>query len=281
MAAGDLVQHMPGVEDLLIGGADLGAGRRGHPRRGDGLDGVHVALAAARLLQVRLEEEGQLAVYPSALVVQLLELGEPGPRVGAPVLQRALAQPCREVGIPGHVPGVQQAEGDLEVIAGHPARLRDGAHRVVQARAGIPDGVPDPVGYRGDAVPAIVQQQHVEVASGEQFLAAVPADGDERHSGLGPEHPGQPAIGFGRPSASVGRVRGHHAHQVPRLSARAGNGHARGTGPPITVLRGIYRAPRVKWRQRRARRCERGRPSRPERSKPSRHRSAPSARPSR
>ena len=46
-AAGDLMQHVPGVENLLIGGPYLRAGRRRDPRRGDGLDGVHIALAAA------------------------------------------------------------------------------------------------------------------------------------------------------------------------------------------------------------------------------------------
>ncbi len=45
--AGDLVQHVAGVHDLLVGRPDLGSWRRGDPGRRDGLDGVHVPLAAA------------------------------------------------------------------------------------------------------------------------------------------------------------------------------------------------------------------------------------------
>ena len=46
-AAGDLVQHVPGIEDLLVGSPDLRAGGGADPGGGDGLDGVHVPLAAA------------------------------------------------------------------------------------------------------------------------------------------------------------------------------------------------------------------------------------------
>ena len=219
---GDLVQHVAGVQDLLVGGPDLGPGRGRDPRGGDRLDGVHVPLPAARLLQVGLEQVGELAVEPGPLLVQPLELGQPGPGVGPPVLERALAQPRGQVRVARDVPGVQQPEGDLEVAAGHPPGLRHGPHGVVELRARVPDRVPDPVGDPGDAVPAVVQHQHVEVAAGEQFLAAVAADRDQGHAGLGAQHPGQPAIGFSCPSAAISRERSHHAHQVvPRMiSAR-------------------------------------------------------------
>ena len=215
---GDLVEHVARVQDLLVGGPDLRPGGGRDPRRRDRLDGVHVPLPAARLLQIRLEQVGELAVEPGALLVQRLQLGQPGPGVGPPVLERALAEPRRQVRVARDVPGVQQPEGDLEIAAGHPSGLRHGPHGVVEPRARVPDRVPDPVGDPGDAVSAVVQHQHVEIAAGEQFLAAVAADRDQGHAGLGPQHPGQPAIGFSCPSAAISRERSHHAHQVvPRM----------------------------------------------------------------
>ena len=214
---GDLVQHMACVEDLLIGGAYSRARRGRDPGRGDRLDRVHVPLPAARFLEVRLQQEGELAVQPGSLVVQFLELGEPGPGVAPPVFEGALAQPGGQVGVARDVPGVEQPEGDLEVAAGHPSGLRHGPHRVVKPGAGVPDRVPDPVSDLGDAVSAVMQQEHVKIAAGEQFLAAVAANSDEGDAGLRPQHPGQPAIGFCSPSATISRERGHDSHQVPRV----------------------------------------------------------------
>src|SRR3984957_15320471 len=232
---GDLVEHVAGIQDLLVGGPDLGPGGGRDPGGGDRLDGVHVPLPAARLLQIRLEQVGELAVEPGPLLVQPLELGQPGPGVGPPVLERALAEPRRQVRVARDVPGVQQPEGDLEIAPGHPPGLRHGPHGVIEPGARVPDRVPDPVGDPGDAVPAVVQHQHVEVAAGEQFLAAVAADRDQGHAGLGPQHAGQPANGFSCPSAAISRERSHHAHQVaPRNDQRApASGHARGTGLSI------------------------------------------------
>ena len=61
---GDLVEHVARVQDLLVGGPHLRPGRGRDPRRRDRLDGVHVPLPAARLLQIRLEQVRELAVEP-------------------------------------------------------------------------------------------------------------------------------------------------------------------------------------------------------------------------
>ena len=68
-ATGHIVQRVPGVEYLLVRGAHLRAGRGRHPGGRDRLDRVHVSQPAAGLLQVGLEQEGQLAVVLGALVV--------------------------------------------------------------------------------------------------------------------------------------------------------------------------------------------------------------------
>ena len=213
--AGDLVQHVTRVKHLLVGGPHLGSGGRGDPGRRDRLDGVHVALPAPALLEVGLKQEGQLAVEPRPLLVQRLELGQPGPGVGPPVLQGALAQPRRQVRVAPDVPGVQQPKGHLEVIAGHPSRLRHGPHGMVKPRAGVPDRVPDPVRDPRDAIPAVMEHQHVKIAAGKQFLAAVTANRDQSHTRLGTEHARQPAIRFSCPSAAISRVRSHHVTRSP------------------------------------------------------------------
>jgi len=157
----------------------------------------------------------ELAVQAGTFLVQPPELGEPGPGVAAPVLERTLAQPRGQVGVARDVPGVQQSQRDLEVVAGHAPGLRDGPDGVVQPGTGVPHRVPDPVSDLGDAFPAVVQQEHVKIAAGQQLFAAVAANGDEGYAGFSPQHPGQPAVRLCSPSATISRERGHDTHQVP------------------------------------------------------------------
>ena len=86
--------------------------------------------------------------------------------------------------VPGHMAGVEQAQGNFEVFPGHLAGLAGGAHGVIQPGAGIPDRVPDPVGHGRDALPAVMQQQHIEVTAGQQFPAPVAAHRDQCDTGL-------------------------------------------------------------------------------------------------
>jgi len=131
-APGGLVQRVPDVEDLLVGGAHLGPGRGRHPGGGHRLYRVHVPQPAPGLLQVRLEQEGQLAVGPCALVVSVAQFGQPDRGGRAPVLKRARPQPLGQVRVARHVPGGQQPERDLQVGARHPPGLRHGPYRVVE-----------------------------------------------------------------------------------------------------------------------------------------------------
>jgi hypothetical protein len=177
---------------------------------------VHVAQAAAGFLQVRFEQEGQFAEEPGPLVVQFAQLGQPGPGRGPPVLQRPLAQLHGQAGVTGHVPGVEQPERDLEVGPRHPAGLGHGPDRVIQARARVPDRIPDPVGDAGDPVPPGVQQQHVQVTAGQQFPAAVSPHRHQGDPGFGAEQARQPPVGFRAPAGTIGRERRHQGHWVPR-----------------------------------------------------------------
>jgi len=103
------------------------------------------------------------------------------------------------------VPRVQQSECDLQVAARHPASLRNRPHGMVKMGTGIPDGIPDTVGDLGDAVPAVMQQQHVKVTTGQQFLAAVAAHRDQGNTGLSAQHSGQPSVCFCSPPATISR----------------------------------------------------------------------------
>ena len=74
---GDLVQRVPGVKNLLVSRADLGARRGRHPCGRHRLDRVHIPQSAPGFLQVGLQQEGKLATGPGALVVRSVQLGQP------------------------------------------------------------------------------------------------------------------------------------------------------------------------------------------------------------
>ena len=207
-----------------------GPGPGRHPRGRDGLDGVHVAQPAAGLLEVGLEQESQLAAALGSFHVQGLQFGQPGAGRGPPVLQGPEAQRVGEVGVARDMPGVQQPEDYFEVGLGHPAGFRRGAHRVIEAGAGVPDRIPDPVGHRRDPGPPVVQQQHIEIAAGQQLTTPVPAHGDQGDPGFRAQQGRQPAVGFRTPPGAVGGERcqgrsvglltgrgcGHHNCPTPR-----------------------------------------------------------------
>jgi len=184
----------------------------------DGLDRVHVPQAAPGLLEVGLEQEGQLAEDPGPFVMQIAQVGEPGAGRRPPILQGALAQLSRQGGIARDVPGAEQPEGDLDVRSCDPAGLGDGPHRMVQPRPGVPDRVPDPVRDRRDALPAGVQQENVEVAARQQFPATVATHRDQGHAWLGAQHAGQPPIRLCSPTSTIRSERRHQSHRVPRTA---------------------------------------------------------------
>ncbi len=154
------------------------------------LDGVHVAQPSPGHLEVGFEQERELTVVLGALGTGSVQFGEADRCLLAPVGERTRSQALGQVRVAGHVPRVEQPERDLQVTLGYPPRLRHGADRMIELRAGIPDRVPDPVRDRGDAVPAVVQQQHVQVAAWQQFPPAVSAHRDESHARLSTEQAG-------------------------------------------------------------------------------------------
>lgn len=208
---------MQGVTDVEKAPAGVGealARGVGEPGGGDGAQRGGVAQAAAGLLEVGFEEELQLALALGALGAQLLEFGETFRRLVAPVGEDGRAQSCGEAEVAGEVPGVQQPELDLEVLARGLACLGGRTDGVVEVEAEVPDRIPDAVGqggHRAGIGAAVVQEQQVEVAARGELAAAVAADGDERDAaqlvGARVEQTGQPVVGqFGEGRTAAART---------------------------------------------------------------------------
>ena len=243
-------------------GADARPWPRGsHPRGGDRVDRVGIAQAAPGLLEVGLEQERELAAALRALGVQRLELGQPGAGRHPPVRQHAERSSAVSVGVTGDVPGVEEAQRGAQVARGATSRPSRGVRTAWSRR--VPESQ---IGYQirsasmEMSAPPGVQEQHVEVAAGQQLAAAVPADGHQGHAGLAAEQRSQPAVGLGGTPGTISAERDSPA--VPSWRARPGPGRPAVREPPGRVHR-----------------CARARPRPPGRTRPFHPRSGRSAPP--
>jgi hypothetical protein len=184
-----LAEHVLPAIGPVPGKADHGAGQ--HRR----LQGVDVSEAPTTLLELGLQEEGDLAERPVAGVHLLGQRRQPSGRALPPSLPDPLRQPCGQGWVPRHEAGIEQSEGRLQVLAGHGHGLLHRSHAVVQADPRVPHGVPEALGHRLHVLDALVDEEHVEVAAGAQLSAAVPADGDDGDALLRAEQPREPPVG--------------------------------------------------------------------------------------
>jgi hypothetical protein len=157
-------------------------------QRGEGRDGAHdddVAQPAMALLEVGLEEEGDITRGGAPLGHLQLEQGEV--LGGEPV---APGGPClheERLGHPVLSPDeatIEEAEGDPGVICCRAQDLRGPAHRVIEVHALVPHRVPDAVSDSLDVAVAVVDEHHVEVAVRAQRAASVAAHCDQRQMSL-------------------------------------------------------------------------------------------------
>ena len=164
--AGDDVHGVAHVEQLLVRRVDRAVGPVGEPRGGQGAQDGHVAQAAPGLLEVGLEQVGEVALAVVALGDLLLQLRQPGAGVGPPVVGHRGLGRLDDVLLAGDEADVEQSDGGRQVGAGHGAALVDGAHAVVELHALVPDRVPEPVGQSGEVTraqrPRLVQQDEVD-----------------------------------------------------------------------------------------------------------------------
>ncbi len=195
------VQGVAGVQEPQVGGADHRAQRVGDPGVRDRPQDAHVAQAAAGLLEVALQQEGELAVGLPAGGRHFAQGGQVTHRRPPPLVHGAGDEAVGDRLVAGDVPGVEQTEGDLDVVVGDGQRLGQRADGVVQAQPGVPDRVPDAGGELVHAGDAAVQQDQVEVAVRGALPAAETADGDERDTGrgVGREQRAQPGVDGVRP----------------------------------------------------------------------------------
>ena len=150
-APGHDVDRIAHVEEETGCRVDASAVRLvGEPCLGQRPEHRHVAQPTVGLLQVRLDGLGQLTVTLVPGRDRVEELGKATSRVTSPVVGHGRPGCRDEFGIAGQRGEVQQSDGCGEVGRRNLAALGDGAHAVVQAHPGIPDGIPDAVRERGE-----------------------------------------------------------------------------------------------------------------------------------
>ena len=273
-AAGDDVDGVTDVEEVPVRRVDLPVRPVGEPGPGERPEHRHVPQAAAGLLQVRLDQMGQLPVPGVPRGHRLGELGQPGPQSGAPVLVDGRPGRRDELRVAGEIPQVEQADRRCEVGLGDLPALGDGADGVVQAGLGVPHRVPDPVG-KGDDLGGrqrrrVMDEDEVEVTERTAVAPRKAAHGGQREPGsvsvadcLTP-HLGYPRLEVCRQPLAT-RLAGTGDGEV------AGAGEVEPTGvqvPPTARLRG-HRA--------HVHRCGRARRPPPGRPRPCHRRSVRSA----
>jgi hypothetical protein len=239
------VQLDPGGQQRLVRRFEGGGVALDHDRLGQlgPADGVHVAQAAAPLLEVGLEEEGDLALLGMAGAHPPADVGQPALRALAPQGQGPLVQDGGQLAVAGQAPRREQRRGRVEIARGQGQRLAGGAHGVPELEAGVPHRVPDALGGGADVDAGLVQEEHVDVAAGRQLAPAVAPDGQEGHAGG---------------AAGVGEQLGHpRVGDVAQLAAQrhAGPGGVGDDGVAVGSEGGHGSGRPVRGRRRRTRRC--------------------------
>ena len=150
----------------------------------DGSQHADVAQAAVTLLEVGLEQEGHVSRGGSALGHLDLEewqvlRAEPFAPRGARLVEKRFGH----LGLAPDETAIEESERDADVLGGGGEHLGGSAHGVVEVHPLVPDRVPDAVGDDSDVAPAVVDEDHIEVAVGAQGAPPVPA---HRHQGQVP-----------------------------------------------------------------------------------------------
>ncbi len=209
------VQLDPRSCEHLVGGSQVGivepSGQYGkHPAQRP--QQVQVPLPAARLLEIGLEQEGQVAEAPMPVPCRLVDGGQPAAGPGLPEVHGPGQDFPGQALVAGHEAGIEQAERHLDVVLHHGPHLFGRAHAVVQVHAGVPHRVPHGFRHGVDAAPSVVQQQQVEVAAGGQGAAAIAAHGEQGHpfrvpAGRPVEDSLKPDVGHRRVTPAPGAAR--------------------------------------------------------------------------
>ena len=171
---------------------------------------MDVAEAAVGLLQVGLEQEGDVAVGRVALVDLVGQHRQP-----AAGSDRQWSSAWSSIGlddraVAGHHPPVEEPELGPEILGRRPRRTSAGRRTEWSSR--MPSshtGYQTASAMAPDVAPPVVDEHHVEVAAGAQLAPAVATHGHEGEAvgvavGRAFEQPGQPAVGGRRQGGAEG-----------------------------------------------------------------------------
>ena len=195
------VQCVTDVEKLLMGGLESLVRHVGDPRSGYCSQDRQVAQPTEGLLEVGLDEVGEISVPGPPRVDGITELGQAAARQSTPVAEDRRLQASGEILVAGDAAHVEQPQHDPQVAGRHATGVRHGAHAVIHAYAGVPHGVPQPIGRLTDGRLGSLgdQQEQVEVTARGELGTAEATHGNERAAALGGsglrEDPGEPVVG--------------------------------------------------------------------------------------
>ncbi|OIQ77912.1 hypothetical protein GALL_403940 [mine drainage metagenome] len=196
-----------------------------------------VADPTTRLLQVGLDQVGELALAIRTLAGRAQELREAPTGRTAPVGEQRGARPVDHGHVTGDVPQVEQADRGGEVLGRHLATLRQRPDRVVQVETSIPDRVPEPLGELGHDLrrvrTTVVDEQQVEVAQRAGIAAT-----DAPHRRKGDALVRVQAIGGPRPQVAQPRHDELDQRRAPKATVldRAGRQRSGQSGREVEPL---------------------------------------------
>ena len=216
-AAGHDVDGVPDVKKALVCRVDGSVWTVGEPGRGQRPQDRHVPQPAPGLLEVWLDEVSEVSLAGVPGQDALVQLRQPGPGVGPPVVCDGGPGRVDDLLVAGEEGDVQEADGSREVGAGDGPALVHGADAVVEPHPLVPDGIPEPVGQGVELGRAersgLVEQDEVVVAERATVTAGQAPDRGEGHpgdpaalTGLGPQpaEPVEAEVGEGGPSRRTG-----------------------------------------------------------------------------
>jgi len=179
----DHLQGVADVEQVGVRPVDGAVRAVGQPGRRERPEEHRVPDATACLLEVRLDEERELARAPRALARGGDQLRETTAGGRAPVREDRGGRPVHEDGVPRERPDVEPAHRRREVGRGHLAGLAQRTDRVVEPDARVPQRVPEPLRDPGDLLrrvrAPVVDQDQVQVRARAEVAAGQAPDGGE------------------------------------------------------------------------------------------------------
>ena len=157
-----------------------------------------VAESAATLLEVGLEEKGDVAHARMAFCNRVAQLAEPAFGEAAPFGEATIDELPAEVRFAGHGASADQPQRGPEVAPSDGDGLLDRLDAVVEAHAGVPDRIPQVARDLGDVAPAPVDEDDVDVTARRELAASVASHRHDGNIGGVAEEFGQPACRRGR-----------------------------------------------------------------------------------